>query len=204
MQKLLCGNHYTRNGKAISCAITFVNFTGWTMFLVPFCHNPPRHDFAFHKTFYGVKVLGKHRTIKCTKQVKSLSYFRIAAVLGSIRQFRHCPNQRMTSRSLQPCSNLRCTLRSPQNHRRFPPFLCLWFRSPVVPKTDMKWLRQKNKNFSRNISHGHSAQPVAYLGYGRHSTCHGSHFDGGAKIAWQKLKSWFTVSWTSILHPMHS
>jgi len=26
--------------------------------------------------------------------------------------------------------------------------------------------------------------PVAYLGYGRHGTCHGRHFDGGAKIAW--------------------
>jgi len=28
---------------------------------------------------------------------------------------------------------------------------------------------------------------VAYLGYGRHGTCHGRHFDGGAKIAWKKL-----------------
>jgi len=33
------------------------------------------------------------------------------------------------------------------------------------------------------------SQPVAYLGHGRHGTCHGRHFDGGAKIAWQKLKS---------------
>jgi len=45
---------------------------------------------------------------------------------------------------------------------------------------------------------------VAYLGYGRHGTCRGRHFDGGFKIAWQKLKSLFTVSWTSILRPMHS
>jgi len=29
---------------------------------------------------------------------------------------------------------------------------------------------------------------VAYLGYGRHGTCHGRHFDEGAKIVWQKLK----------------
>jgi len=29
--------------------------------------------------------------------------------------------------------------------------------------------------------------PVAYLGYGRLGTCHGRHFDGGAKIARQKL-----------------
>jgi len=35
---------------------------------------------------------------------------------------------------------------------------------------------------------------VAYLGYGRHGTCHGRHFDGGTKIAWQKLKSLCTVS----------
>jgi len=35
---------------------------------------------------------------------------------------------------------------------------------------------------------------VAYLGYGRHGTCHGRHFDGGAKIAWKKLKALFTVS----------
>jgi len=43
---------------------------------------------------------------------------------------------------------------------------------------------------------------VAYLGYGRHDTCNGRHFDGGAKIAWQKLKSLCIVSWTSILRPM--
>jgi len=30
--------------------------------------------------------------------------------------------------------------------------------------------------------------PVAYLGYGRHGTCHGRHFGGGAKIVWQKWK----------------
>ena len=29
---------------------------------------------------------------------------------------------------------------------------------------------------------------VAYLGYGRYVTCHGRHFDVGAKIAWKKLK----------------
>ena len=45
---------------------------------------------------------------------------------------------------------------------------------------------------------------VAYLGYGRHGTCHGGHFDGGAKIAWQKLKSLFTVTLTSTLLPIHS
>jgi len=33
-----------------------------------------------------------------------------------------------------------------------------------------------------------SAWSVAYLGYGRHGSCHGRHLDGGAKIAWQKLK----------------
>ena len=47
-------------------------------------------------------------------------------------------------------------------------------------------------------------QTVAYLGYGRHGTCHGRHFDGGSKVAWQKFKYFFTVSWTSILRPMHS
>ena len=29
---------------------------------------------------------------------------------------------------------------------------------------------------------------VAYLGYGRHGSCHGRHFDGGAKGAWQNSK----------------
>jgi len=48
------------------------------------------------------------------------------------------------------------------------------------------------------------AAPVAYLGYGRHGTCHGRHFDGGAKIAWKKVKALFIVSWTSILRPIHS
>jgi len=43
---------------------------------------------------------------------------------------------------------------------------------------------------------------VAYLGYGRHGTCHGRHFDGGAKIAWKKFRSLCTVSWTSISRPM--
>ena len=36
--------------------------------------------------------------------------------------------------------------------------------------------------------------PVAYLEHGRHGTCHGHHFDGGAKIAWKKLKAFYTVS----------
>ena len=30
--------------------------------------------------------------------------------------------------------------------------------------------------------------PVACLGYGRHGTCHGRNFEGGAKVAWQKLE----------------
>jgi len=29
--------------------------------------------------------------------------------------------------------------------------------------------------------------PVAYLGYGRHGTCHGRHFDGGRKNCLAKL-----------------
>jgi len=29
---------------------------------------------------------------------------------------------------------------------------------------------------------------VAYLGYGRHGSCHGRHFNGGAKIAWPKFR----------------
>ena len=32
------------------------------------------------------------------------------------------------------------------------------------------------------------SSPVAYLGYDRHDTCHGRHFDGSAKIAGQELK----------------
>jgi len=39
-----------------------------------------------------------------------------------------------------------------------------------------------NENIKTLIFHG---RPVAYLGYGRHGTCHGGHFDGGAKIAWK-------------------
>jgi len=35
---------------------------------------------------------------------------------------------------------------------------------------------------------------VAYLGYGRHGTWHGCHFNGGAKIAWKNLKSAFAIS----------
>jgi len=45
---------------------------------------------------------------------------------------------------------------------------------------------------------------VAYLGYGRHGTCHGRHFDGGRKNCLAKLKSLFSDSLTSILPPMHS
>jgi len=36
--------------------------------------------------------------------------------------------------------------------------------------------------------------PVAYLGYGKHSTCNWRKFEGNAKIAWQKLKIFLTVS----------
>jgi len=43
---------------------------------------------------------------------------------------------------------------------------------------------------------------VAYLGYGRHGTCHGHHFDGSQKLL-AKLKPLFTVLLTSILRPMH-
>ena len=34
-----------------------------------------------------------------------------------------------------------------------------------------------------------SAGLVAYLGYGRHGSCHERQFDGSAKITWQKSKS---------------
>jgi len=40
----------------------------------------------------------------------------------------------------------------------------------------------------------HLSHSVVYLGYGRHGTCHGRHFGGGAKIASQKLKYLFKVS----------
>jgi len=39
---------------------------------------------------------------------------------------------------------------------------------------------------------------VVYLGYGRHGTCHGRQFDGGAKIAWQKWK-FVTYSFLNLL-----
>ena len=60
------------------------------------------------------------------------------------------------------------------------------------PAKDFKFLLMKN------------TQAVAYLGYGRHGTWHGRHFDRGAKIVWKKIKAFFTVSWTSILRPIHS
>jgi len=34
---------------------------------------------------------------------------------------------------------------------------------------------------------------VAYLGYGSHGTCHARNVEGGAKIAWQKLKFSFNT-----------
>jgi len=34
---------------------------------------------------------------------------------------------------------------------------------------------------------------VAYLRNVRHGTCHGRHFDGGAKTAWLTFKFFFTV-----------
>jgi len=42
----------------------------------------------------------------------------------------------------------------------------------------------------------------ADLGYGRHGSCHGRHFDGGAKIAWHKLKCVTCSSSTTLLRPM--
>ena len=45
---------------------------------------------------------------------------------------------------------------------------------------------------------------VACLGYGRHGTCHGRHFDWGAKIAWEKVKFLITVTWTTSLRTMQS
>jgi len=34
-----------------------------------------------------------------------------------------------------------------------------------------------------------TASGVGYLGYGRHGTCHGRHFDGGAKNCLAKIKN---------------
>ena len=45
---------------------------------------------------------------------------------------------------------------------------------------------------------------VAYLGYGRHGTCHGHHFDGGRKNCLAKIKIFIYNFLTSILRPMHS
>ena len=59
------------------------------------------------------------------------------------------------------------------------------------------------QGFIERAFHCFGWDPVVYLGYGRHDMCHERHFDGGAKIAWQKLKSVYTVSWTSILDPTH-
>jgi len=43
--------------------------------------------------------------------------------------------------------------------------------------------------FSKNYGQKYnSSWTVPFLGYGRHGTCHGRHFGGGAKFAWQKLK----------------
>ena len=44
---------------------------------------------------------------------------------------------------------------------------------------------------------------VAYLGYGRHGSCHGPHFDGGAKIAWQKSK-FVTCSFFNLYFAPHT
>ena len=55
--------------------------------------------------------------------------------------------------------------------------------------------------FGVHRAHRLKSAAVACLGYGRLGTCHGRHFDGGAKFAWQKWNSLFTVSWTSICAP---
>jgi len=44
---------------------------------------------------------------------------------------------------------------------------------------------------------------VAYLGYGRHGPWHGRHFDGGAKIAWQKSK-FVTCSFFNLYFAPHT
>jgi len=46
----------------------------------------------------------------------------------------------------------------------------------------------------------HSA---AYLGYGRHGSCHGRHFGGGAKIGWEKLK-FVTYSFFNLYFSSHT
>jgi len=48
--------------------------------------------------------------------------------------------------------------------------------SPVVIFCEIAWPCER------------SPSAVAYLVYGRHGTCHKRRFDGGTKIAWQKLK----------------
>jgi len=48
----------------------------------------------------------------------------------------------------------------------------------------------------------HNVSTVAYLGYSRHGTCHGRHFDGSQKLLGKNSKFCQAVSWTSILRPM--
>jgi len=47
---------------------------------------------------------------------------------------------------------------------------------------------------------------VAYIGCGRHGTCHGRHFDWGTKIAWQKLEfvtcSFFNLYFAPPIQPL--
>ena len=62
----------------------------------------------------------------------------------------------------------------------------------------MKFLKKFPRNSMSSetftVKDGVTLISMAYLGYGRHGTCHGRHFAGGRKNCLAKLKSLFTVS----------
>ena len=67
-------------------------------------------------------------------------------------------------------------------------------------------LHLKNISDNKRSDVNMALQPlpsVAYLGFGRHGSCHGRHFDGSAKIAWQKSK-FVTCSFFNLYFAPHT
>jgi len=91
----------------------------------------------------------------------------------------------------------KCSVRSPRAPREKPRGSASCSLTYVFIFRNFLW---GSVNYGQSLHGLHNTKSLRNpdLGYGRHAgTCHGRPFDGGIRIACQKLKSLFTVSWTS-------
>jgi len=126
---------------------------------------------------YGVTLRNKMRSCEIRKALNVELLFRIErSQLRRLGHLSRIPRERFASQVLLATP----TRKQQRGHPR-----ARW--KEYI--SDLAWSRllvEPEKNTRDCCWPWGISRPAAYLGYGRHGTCHGHHFDAGAKIAWQK------------------